>query len=127
MNEELRERIKTVIDTEPVALFMKGTPTFVMCGNSERALQALHAAGAPVTAVDILPDPEIRLELSALDIAAKKRRALAALRKRCPGNVITGRAGSLTATFVCTTAASAQDRPEKIDNNAPENFMTCAE
>jgi len=66
LNEELRERIKTVIDTEPVALFMKGTPTFVMCGNSERALQALHAAGAPVTAVDILPDPEIRLELSAL-------------------------------------------------------------
>ena len=45
---------------------MKGTPTFVMCGNSERALQALRAAGAPVTAVDILPDPEIRQELSAL-------------------------------------------------------------
>ena len=66
MNEELRERIKTVIETEPVSLFMKGTPTFVMCGNSERALQALRAAGAPVTAVDILPDPEIRHELSAL-------------------------------------------------------------
>ena len=66
MNDELRERIKTVIDTEPVSLFMKGTPTFVMCGNSERALQALRAAGAPVTAVDILPDPEIRQELSAL-------------------------------------------------------------
>ena len=66
MNEELRDRIRTVIDTEPVALFMKGTPTFVMCGNSERALQALRAAGAPVTAVDILPDPEIRQELSAL-------------------------------------------------------------
>ena len=45
---------------------MKGTPTFVMCGNSERALQALRNAGAPVTAVDILPDPEIRRELSAL-------------------------------------------------------------
>jgi len=66
VNEELRERIKTVIETEPVSLFMKGTPTFVMCGNSERALQALRAAGAPVTAVDILPDPEIRHELSAL-------------------------------------------------------------
>ena len=66
MNEELRERIKTVIETEPVSLFMKGTPTFVMCGNSERELQALRAAGAPVTAVDILPDPEIRHELSAL-------------------------------------------------------------
>jgi monothiol glutaredoxin len=66
MSDELRERIKTVIETEPVALFMKGTPQFVMCGNSERALQALRAAGAPVTAVDILPDPQIRQELSAV-------------------------------------------------------------
>jgi monothiol glutaredoxin len=45
---------------------MKGSPQFVMCGNSERALQALRGAGAPVTAVDVLPDPEIRQELSAL-------------------------------------------------------------
>src|SRR6266567_3858327 len=66
MSDELREKIKSVIENEPVALFMKGTPTFVMCGNSERALQALRSAGAPVTAVDILPDPEIRQELSAL-------------------------------------------------------------
>ena len=63
---ELRERIQEVIETEPVALFMKGTPQFVMCGNSDRALRALRAAGAPVTAVDVLPDPEIRQELSAL-------------------------------------------------------------
>src|SRR5207248_11278074 len=53
-------------ETEPGSHSMKGTPTFVMCGNSERALQALRNAGAPVTAVDILPDPEIRRELSAL-------------------------------------------------------------
>ena len=66
MSTELRERIQNVIETEPVALFMKGTPQFVMCGNSERALQALRSAGAPVTAVDILPDPEIRQELSSL-------------------------------------------------------------
>jgi monothiol glutaredoxin len=66
MSEELRERIQSVIEAEPVALFMKGTPQFVMCGNSERALQALRSAGAPVTAVDVLPDPEIRQELSAL-------------------------------------------------------------
>src|SRR5438045_9466897 len=45
---------------------MKGTPQFVMCGNSQRALDALRRAGAPVTAVDILPDPRIRQELSAL-------------------------------------------------------------
>ena len=63
---ELRERIQDVIDNEPVALFMKGTPRFVMCGNSHRALEALRSLGAPVTAVDILPDPEIRQELSAL-------------------------------------------------------------
>ena len=66
MSAELRERIKNVIETEPVTLFMKGTPQFVMCGNSERALQALRGSGAPVTAVDVLPDPEIRQELSAL-------------------------------------------------------------
>jgi monothiol glutaredoxin len=66
LSEELNGRIKSVIDTAPVVLFMKGTPQFVMCGNSERALQALRRAGAPVTAVDILPDPEIRQELSTL-------------------------------------------------------------
>jgi monothiol glutaredoxin len=63
---ELGERIKDVIENEPVALFMKGTPQFVMCGNSGRALEALRSAGAPVTAVDILPDPSIRQELSEL-------------------------------------------------------------
>jgi monothiol glutaredoxin len=63
---ELRDQIKNVIEHEPVALFMKGTPQFVMCGNSDRALRALREAGAPVTAVDILPDPAIRQELSAL-------------------------------------------------------------
>ena len=63
---ELREQIEQVIADEPVALFMKGTPQMVMCGNSHRALEALRAAGAPVTAVDILPDPAIRQELSAV-------------------------------------------------------------
>jgi monothiol glutaredoxin len=63
---ELRERIQEVIESEDVALFMKGRPDVVMCGNSARALEALRAAGAPVTAVDILPDPRIRQELSEL-------------------------------------------------------------
>ena len=60
------DRIKGIIDESDVALFMKGTPSFVMCGNSDRALQALRRAGAPVTAVDILPDPRIRQDLSAI-------------------------------------------------------------
>src|ERR687897_2847215 len=63
---ELHERIQDVIQNEPVVLFMKGTPQFVMCGNSDRALRALREAGAPVTGVDILPDPAIRRELSAI-------------------------------------------------------------
>ncbi len=63
---ELQARIKDIVETEPVVLFMKGTPQFIACGNSARALEALRAAGAPVTAVDILPDPRIRQELSAL-------------------------------------------------------------
>jgi len=63
---ELQDRIKDVIENEPVAIFMKGTPQFVMCGNSDRALRALREAGAPVTAVDILPDPAIRAELQEL-------------------------------------------------------------
>jgi len=60
---ELADRIKGVIDEEPVVLFMKGTPQFAMCGNSSRALEALRAQGAPVTAVDIMRDPSIRQEL----------------------------------------------------------------
>jgi monothiol glutaredoxin len=63
---DLRDQLKGIIETEDVALFMKGTPQFVMCGNSHRALEALRRAGAPVTAVDILPDLRIREELSAL-------------------------------------------------------------
>jgi monothiol glutaredoxin len=62
----MKDRIKEIIENEDVALFMKGTPQIVMCGNSQRALEALRRAGAPVTAVDILPDPQIRQELSAI-------------------------------------------------------------
>jgi len=45
---------------------MKGTPEFIMCGNSDRALRALREAGAPVTAVNVLTDPAIRQALSEL-------------------------------------------------------------
>jgi monothiol glutaredoxin len=60
------DQIRDVIEGSDVVLFMKGTPAFVMCGNSDRALQALRRAGAPVTAVDVLPDPQIRQDLSSI-------------------------------------------------------------
>jgi monothiol glutaredoxin len=62
---QLSSNIRQVIEGADVALFMKGTPQMVMCGNSMRALEALRRAGAPITAVDVLPDPAIRQELSA--------------------------------------------------------------
>ena len=62
----MKDQIQQIIEHEDVVLFMKGTPQFAMCGNSQRALDALRRAGAPETAVDILPDPAIRQELTAL-------------------------------------------------------------
>jgi monothiol glutaredoxin len=63
---ELSDRIQDVIANEQVTVFIKGTPQIPMCGNSHRALTALREAGAPITAVDILPDPAIRQELQAI-------------------------------------------------------------
>jgi monothiol glutaredoxin len=60
------DKIQEVLETSDVALFMKGTPDAVMCGNSGRALGALRRVGAPITAVDILPDAQIREDLSAI-------------------------------------------------------------
>jgi len=62
----LREEIKKAIAENEVILFMKGTPDQPMCGYSARTAAALQALGAPFAAVDILPDPRIRQELSAL-------------------------------------------------------------
>ena len=63
---DLQQRIREIIDTEDVVVFMKGTPQLALCGNSMRALQALRAVGSPITGVDVLPDPQIREDLSAL-------------------------------------------------------------
>jgi monothiol glutaredoxin len=63
---ELREQIRETIEHEPVVAFVKGTHEQAYCGNSERAMQALRAVGASFAAVDVLPDPAIRQELSAL-------------------------------------------------------------
>jgi monothiol glutaredoxin len=62
----LRDAIAEAIRDNKVILFMKGTPEQPMCGFSARASGALQAVGVPFAAVDILPDPRIRQELSAL-------------------------------------------------------------
>ena len=62
----IRDAIAHAIGENPVILFMKGTPEQPMCGFSARTVAALQAVGAPFAAVDILPDPRIRQELSEL-------------------------------------------------------------
>jgi monothiol glutaredoxin len=62
----LRGQIETAIDENPVILFMKGTPEQPMCGFSARTVAILQSVGRPFAAVNILPDPRIRQELSAL-------------------------------------------------------------
>jgi monothiol glutaredoxin len=63
---QIRDAIAQAIGENPVILFMKGTPDQPMCGFSARTVAALQALNAPFAAVDILPDPRIRQELSAL-------------------------------------------------------------
>ena len=62
----IREAIAEAISDNDVILFMKGTPDGPACGFSARAVAALQAVGTPFAAVDILPDPRIRQELSEL-------------------------------------------------------------
>lgn len=54
------ERIKSLISSKPVFLFMKGTPDFPQCGFSMRAISILKAVGTDYGTFDILTDPEIR-------------------------------------------------------------------
>jgi monothiol glutaredoxin len=62
----MRDAIQEAISENPVILFMKGTPDQPMCGFSARTVQILQSLGKPFAAVNILPDPRIRQELSAL-------------------------------------------------------------
>jgi monothiol glutaredoxin len=62
----IRDEISKAISEHEVILFMKGRPEQPMCGFSARTVAALDALGASYAAVDILPDPRIRQELSAI-------------------------------------------------------------
>ena len=62
----IRDGIAKAISEHEVILFMKGRPEQPMCGFSARTVAALDALGASYAAVDILPDPRIRQELSAI-------------------------------------------------------------
>ncbi len=64
--DQIRDAIQQAIGEHRVILFMKGTPEAPACGFSARTVAALQSLDAPFAAVDVLPDPRIRQELSAL-------------------------------------------------------------
>ena len=64
--EEIRQQIQAAIGEERVMLFMKGTPDQPRCGFSARVTAMLNSLGVDYAAMDILPDPQIRQELSAI-------------------------------------------------------------
>ena len=65
-DNEIRDAIATAIADNEIILFMKGSPAQPACGFSARTVAMLEALEVPFAAVDILPDPRIRQELSAL-------------------------------------------------------------
>ena len=62
---DVNERIKEQIDSNPVLLYMKGTPDFPQCGFSGQTVAALKAVGKPFAYINIFEDPEIRDGLKA--------------------------------------------------------------
>ncbi|HXB14239.1 MAG TPA: Grx4 family monothiol glutaredoxin [Solirubrobacteraceae bacterium] len=62
----IRDAIREAIAEHDVILFMKGTPEAPACGFSARTVAILQSLEVPFAAVDILPDPRIRQELSAI-------------------------------------------------------------
>jgi monothiol glutaredoxin len=65
-NAEIRDFIENAIQENQVMLFMKGTPHQPACGFSARTSACLNTLGVQYAALDILPDPRIREELSAV-------------------------------------------------------------
>lgn len=56
---DVLDRIREQVESNPVVLYMKGTPQFPMCGFSSRAAAALQDCGVPFAYVNVLQDPEI--------------------------------------------------------------------
>src|ERR1700690_2850159 len=65
-HSQIRDAIAEAISEHETILFMKGTPDAPACGFSARTVAALQSLQAPFAAVDVLPDPRIRQELSAI-------------------------------------------------------------
>src|SRR6266481_7031273 len=59
-NDIVTERIKQDVTSNPVVLFMKGTPVFPQCGFSAAVVQILSHMGVKFKGIDVLADPSVR-------------------------------------------------------------------
>ncbi len=57
---DIQAKIKETVTSNPVVLYMKGSPKFPQCGFSNLATQVLDACDAQYVAIDVLQDQEIR-------------------------------------------------------------------
>ena len=60
---DIEKEIKEQIKSNPILLYMKGSPDAPQCGFSSRATQLLISCGKPFSFVDILSNSEIRTNL----------------------------------------------------------------
>jgi len=62
--DEVLQLIDEQVKSNPIIIYMKGTPQFPQCGFSSRAAEALKACGVKFTYVNVLTEPEIYANLS---------------------------------------------------------------
>ena len=65
MTDDPNARIQSLVDSNAVLLFMKGTPLFPQCGFSNRAVSILNHLGVEFESVDVLQDQDVRQGIKA--------------------------------------------------------------
>jgi monothiol glutaredoxin len=113
-NAEIRGFIENAIKENRVMLFMKGTPHQPACGFSARTAGCLNALGVEYAALDILPDPRIRQELSDLSGWPTIPQVFV------EGELIGG-------ADIVTEMFETGELAEKLDVDQPEEVETAAE
>uniref|UniRef100_A0A7S0VBN1 Glutaredoxin n=1 Tax=Polytomella parva TaxID=51329 RepID=A0A7S0VBN1_9CHLO len=61
--KDIMAHVKSLVESAPVMLFMKGSPELPRCGFSGRVVSALKDTGIPFKTFDILSDQEVRENL----------------------------------------------------------------
>ena len=60
MESNVNDRIRDAIERNKIVIYMKGSPSFPMCGFSAATIEVFEQLGVPYQTVDVLKDPEVR-------------------------------------------------------------------